>query len=723
VRPAVPGLALLGIALLGAPRVVSASSVKIWVANSASDFSAGEARGVSVGTDGTLVPGLALEKVSGVEEPVLFSAAAAAGGGLFVGTGDSGRVLRLSPKGSVEVYVRLPENEVTALRTGPDGALYAGTSPGGKVYRIVDGKAAVYYETKAQYVWCLAFTGSTLWVGTGLPGEIHRVDSAGQGTRVPGVEDAHVRALFVDGKGRLWAGTSGSGRVLRLEGGRVATVYDSGKTEVAAITADRSGRVWAAASSASSSGGTSEPVTVPATAPPPRPPKAPTAPGEDEEKAHAEVTVSVSTARLAPARGTSGKYSSEIVLFGDDEPPRAVWKSDDEIVFDLAPGAGDAVLAATGPSGKLYAIEPDSSALVRTFDETEVTLLAGHDVGTNGGSALYRPWSDAPPGEYVSAVKDTGRTSRFGAFRWEGDAPAGTTVEFAFRSGESNRPDATWSRWSPWVSGATVRRVEAPDGRYVQWRVRMSPGGGHSPAVRRVDLAYRNRNVSPEIESFQALDPTEVLARSGTGGSNVFESSAPDEKGIFTGLEDSRSEGTPRKLYRKGYRTLQWKAKDPDGDTLVYDLEFRPVGASVWIPLRKDLHDSFYAFDSTSLPDGEYVFRLSASDADVNPGEGKVTSRESAPVRIDNTPPEIRLLARSPGRLEIEAVDAGSPIVEAEYSVDAREWIRIEPADGLSDSPRETYIIRVEAGSRGAYLLVRVTDAARNVAAASFPAP
>jgi hypothetical protein len=723
VRPAVPGLALLGIALLGAPMVLSASSVKIWVANSAADFSAGEARGVAVGTDGTLVPGPALQKLGGIEEPVLFSAVAGPGGELFVGTGDSGHVLRVSPRGGVEVYTRLPENEVTALRLGPDGALYAGTSPGGKVYRIVDGKSAVYYETKAQYVWCLAFTGSTLWVGTGLPGEIHRVDSAGHGSRLPGVEDAHVRTLFVDGRGRLWAGTSGSGRVLRLDGEKVATVYDSGKTEISSIAADRSGRVWAAASSASSGGGTSEPISVPATAPPPRPPKAPTTPGEDEEKARAEVTVTVSGPRLAPARGSPGKYSSEVVLFGDDEPPRPVWKSDDEIVFDLAPGSDDAILAATGPSGKLYAIEPNSSSLVRTFDETQVTLLAGHDVGTNGGSALYRPWSGAPPGEYVSAVKDTGRTSRFGAFHWEGDAPPGTTLQFAFRSGESSRPDDTWSPWSPWVSGADARKVDAPDGRYVQWKVRMSAAAGRSPQVRRVDVAYRNRNVSPEIESFQALDPTEVLARSGTGGSNVFESSTPDEKGIFTSLEDSRSEGTPRKLYRKGYRTLQWKAKDPDGDTLVYDLEFRPIGGSGWIRLKKDLRDSFYAFDSTSLPDGEYVFRLSASDADVNPGEGKVTSRESAPVRIDNTPPEIRVLGRSPGRLEIEAVDAGSPIVEAEYSVDAREWIRMEPADGLSDPPREIYTIRLEAGSRGAYLLVRVTDAARNVGAASFSAP
>ena len=92
-------------------------------------------------------------------------------------------------------------------------------------------------------------------------------------------------------------------------------------------------------------------------------------------------------------------------------------------------------------------------------------------------------------------------------------------------------------------------------------------------------------------------------------------------------------------------------------------------------------------------------------------------------MRIDNTPPAVREVARTNGSLEVEALDAASPILEAEYSLDAKKWIRIEPKDGLADSPRESYVIRVPADARGAYLLVRVTDTARNVGVASFPAP
>ncbi|HYK40853.1 MAG TPA: fibronectin type III domain-containing protein, partial [Thermoanaerobaculia bacterium] len=189
-------------------------------------------------------------------------------------------------------------------------------------------------------------------------------------------------------------------------------------------------------------------------------------------------------------------------------------------------------------------------------------------------------------------------------------------------------------------------------------------------------------------------------------------------------LEESRSEGTPRRLMRKGFRTLTWKATDPDADPLSYDLEFRPVGGgSKWLPLRKNLKETFYSFDSTSLPDGEYLFRVTASDAEANPDDKKTGSRESSPTQIDNTPPVIRRVGTGGGVFEFEASDAASPILEAEYSVDAKEWIRVEPKDGLSDSPTESYSIPLSGAPRGGFLLVRVMDAARNVAAASFPLP
>jgi Two component regulator propeller len=700
-----------------------ASETRIWLSDSASDFSTGEARGVSVTGDGALSLSRGIQPVAGIGEAAIFAAVEAPDGALYLGTGDAGKILRVTG-GRAETEATLPEKEVTALALGPDRALYAGASPGGKVYRIAGGKAEVYYETGAKYVWALTFAGTALEVAAGLPGEIHRVDSARKGERVYAASDPHVRSLFRDAQGRLWAGTAGSGLVLRIDpSGAVSTVFDSSKSEISSITASADGRIWAAAVSAEAAGGGGESITAPVALPTGKPPRAPGR-DEDEGKDKAEVSVSVSSVRLAPARPSGkGAYSSDVVVFPGDEPPRSVWSSGDEIVFSLEPASGGDVLAATGPNGKLYRIGNGHWSLERTLDEKQVTVLAGDAIATNGSSAVYR-LSDGPhEGEYVSAVKDTGRTSRFGAFRFEGEVPAGAGVEFAFRSGESQMPDATWSVWSPWLPAAQASKVAAPPGRYLQWKVRMRTDGKALPVIRRTEVAYRNRNAAPDIESLTAMAPAEVLARAPSGSANVFETQAPDEKGIFTGLEESKAEGAPRKLLRKGYRTLTWKASDRDGDTLSYELRVRPEGSERWVLLRKDIRETFYAFDTTALPDGEYVFRLIASDADVNPDDPKNATRDSSPVRVDNTPPAVQRLSAPSGALRFEAVDAASPILEAEYSVDAKEWVRVEPEDGLSDSPTETYSVRLEGVAHGAYVLVRVTDVARNVAAASFVAP
>jgi sugar lactone lactonase YvrE len=716
------GLALL--LLAAASPAALAASTRIWVVDSAGDFSSGEARGVSVSMDGTLVLSRDSRRVDGISESTLFSAVRDREGDVILGTGNDGKILRVSPAGKVETLATLPSKEVTSLALSPDGVLYAGTAPGGKVYRIEKGKASAWYETKAQYVWALAFSGKTLYVATGLPGEIHRVSAEGKGERVHATRDPHVRSLYADAKGRIWAGTSGSGLVLRIDpSGAVSTVYDSAKSEITSITASRDGRVWVAAGSAEAPSASQEPISAPQPLPAIRPPRQSNAREGDEAQDKPEVTVTVSQPKLAPAKSGArqGGYSSEVLLFEDGEPPRPVWTSPDELVFDLAPdGDAPSVLAGTGPNGKLYRLGSNLWSLERTFDEKQVTALAGNAVATNSASALYR-FSDGPrQGEYVSAVKDTGRTSRFGAFRVEGDIPDGSRVELSFRSGEAGLPDATWSDWSPYAALAQTAMISAPPARYLQWKVRMRSDGAKLPAVRRVEAAYRNRNAAPVIDSFIALGPAEVLARSASGGSNVFETTAPDEKGIFTSLDESRSEPPPRRLLRKGYRTLTWKATDADSDTLTYEIEFKPERSAHWLPLKKGLREAFYSFDTAALPDGDYIFRLKASDLESNPEEPKTSARETSPVIVDNTPPIIRRLPGSAQVLEFEAKDALSPILEAEYSVDAKEWVRLEPKDGLADSPTETYQIRLDPKWKGAFLLVRVSDAARNVASASF---
>src|SRR5262249_27923474 len=115
------------------------------------------------------------------------------------------------------------------------------------------------------------------------------------------------------------------------------------------------------------------------------------------------------------------------------------------------------------------------------------------------------------------------------------------------------------------------------------------------------------------------------------------------------------STGTPTQtLSRVGPQQLMisWQADDPDGDKLVYNLDYRGEGETAWKSLRKDLHDNSGTIDGDSLADGRYYFRVTASDREVNPPPAaRDADLVSSPVLIDITPPVIRV--QSATRIEV----------------------------------------------------------------------
>jgi hypothetical protein len=65
--------------------------------------------------------------------------------------------------------------------------------------------------------------------------------------------------------------------------------------------------------------------------------------------------------------------------------------------------------------------------------------------------------------------------------------------------------------------------------------------------------------------------------------------------------------------------------------------------------------------------------------------------------------------------VDVDAEDRGSVLRRCEYSIDAGLWTPVEAADGVTDSPRERFVVRVDKVSEGEHLIViRVYDAAGN---------
>src|SRR5260370_31853477 len=94
--------------------------------------------------------------------------------------------------------------------------------------------------------------------------------------------------------------------------------------------------------------------------------------------------------------------------------------------------------------------------------------------------------------------------------------------------------------------------------------------------------------------------------------------------------------------YAKGSLGARWSATDENGDTLTYKVEIRGVNEVDWKPLKDKLRERYVSWDSTGFPDGQYVLRITASDAPSNPpGQALTATLVSDPFTIDNTPPSI----------------------------------------------------------------------------------
>jgi len=123
-----------------------------------------------------------------------------------------------------------------------------------------------------------------------------------------------------------------------------------------------------------------------------------------------------------------------------------------------------------------------------------------------------------------------------------------------------------------------------------------------------------------------------------------------------------------KKVFRKGFRTISWRAHDDNGDSLRYTVSFRRKGSSNWLRLRENLEETSLNFDTSQLPDGTYEIRLSATDGIDNPENPLSDAKEGVEFQVDNTPPSITFatdgdeLLRNPTALAHRPLDRGVPL-------------------------------------------------------------
>ncbi|MCA1637821.1 MAG: hypothetical protein LC768_05715 [Acidobacteria bacterium] len=689
---------------------IRASEPAIWSINTRAEVLKGDARGVSINQNGTISLAPKLTEVFNTEQSYVWSSAVDASGNVFLGTGSDGKIFKVDANGRGTLFYDANELNVSALAIGKSGELFAGTSPDGKVYRIsATGNAEVFFEPKEKYIWSLAILNDgNLAVGTGENGKIYRVRTANakpETSLLFDTSETHIISLATDKQANLYAGTDANGLVLRFSpDGRPFALLDSSLREIHQIAVGSDGSVYALALGESASASKQTPVPTATTENinalveannPPQP--------EQPPKSRYDLTTAKAAVyRILPDGGSD-----------------IIWNSSNVTPFSIAANPnGNGVLLGTSDKGRIYSVSNDGQeTLLLQSNEGQIStfLVRGNQIfatSSNQGK-LYRFGAETfAEGSYESSVLNAKASADWGRIWWR----SGGNVVLQTRSGNTEKPDETWSGWSANYTDQKGAQILSPKAKFLQWRATLRG----STILNEVNVSYLPRNIAPEVLSIQIL-PTNVglLANPPVQIDPNIENSGLDPT-VF-GLPPAMNI-PPRRVYQRGARALQWTAEDRNGDRLEYDIYYREATENNFKLLRSNLHDNFFTIDGSALADGRYIFKIVAKDSPSNPLVQVLSGEKtSEPVDIDNAAPTVSTIGVSQitgerARVVFEAVDLASFLQKAEYSINGGEWQNVYSDDGISDSPRERYTLEIPIKAAGEYnVSLRVFDVNGNV--------
>ncbi len=733
-----PALALLAFVALGGP--VFGGGPVFWEVSSQADIIKGDARGVSIAENGTITLAKDFNLVYDTKEAYIWSSATDRAGNIYLGTGHEGRVFKVEPNGTGRLLFDSPELDVYAIATDAQGNVYAGTSPDGKIYKITpEGRDSVFFDPGDKYIWSLAFdpATSTLYAGTGDKGVIYKIDATGKGQVLADTNETNIVSLALDKNRNVIAGTDPSGLVLRVSpDGKTFALFDSPLQEIHALSVGADGSIYAlginqqASSKSSSSLGTSTTTTLSSDN------VITISTSDDDDSSGTTQTANLSgllTQSSSASQSSATGAKSAVFRILPDGGSEVYWQSKTAVGFGLDLMADGNVLLGTGEKGRIYKIAPDhtQTLLIQSPEDQTSTLLTASDKLYATSSNLGRLYRISPEtvseGTYLSPVHDTKFAGQWGIINWRGSG----RIEIRTRSGNTESPDATWSDWSPAYANASGDQVTSPRARFIQWRaVLKSAAAGQSGTTRppqatgadsttrlqSVVIAYLPRNQAPEVGSVTILPPGIALQETPLAIDPSIASSGLDPQ-LF-GLVSSVP---PRRFFQKGARSITWQGTDPNSDTLTYKILYRTIGDNEWHVLADNLSVEYYTIDGNRLPDGTYHFKVVASDQPSNPESLALTNEEvSDNIEIDNTPPSIKVngptVKGQTAEVGFETEDLTSRVVRGEYSVDGGDWKLVFPADGIADSSKESFKVRVSFDRPGEHVIAfRVADSSSNV--------
>jgi sugar lactone lactonase YvrE len=688
---------------------IQASEPERWSVNSRADVLKGDSRGVSIDDNGVISLAPKLTETYRTEQPFVWASAIDAAGNVYLGTGGDGKIFRVDTSGKGTMFADLAELNVSALAVGSRGEIFAATLPDGKVYQInAGGTPSVYFDPKEKYIWSLAvLADGSLAVGTGDNGKIYKVraaNAAPEASLLFDTSETHIISLVADRQGNLFAGTDSNGLVLKFGAdGKPFGVLDSPLREIHELTVGADGSVYALA--------LGESVSTP------KPAETTTPTATTDSKTVTVEKPSATTETPAKSRYDLTGSKSAVYRILPDGGSDIIWNSPTVSAFAIyAHQTGSGVLVGTSDKGRIYNVTNDGrETLVLQSDEGQISTIrsAGQKLyatSSNQGKLFNFGAESNAEGTYESAVLDAKAVSTWGRIWWA----ANGNVQLQTRSGNTEKPNETWSAWSAVYTDAKGAQIASPKSKYIQWRATLRSAANLSE----VNVSFLPRNIAPEVLTIQVL-PTNI-------GLAANPPVQLDPNIELSGLDPALfgvvvPPSSARRVYQRGAKSIQWTAEDRNGDKLVYDVYYRETGEANFKLLKADLPDTFFTIDGQSLADGRYIFRIVAKDSISNPaGQSLAGDKLSEPFDIDNSAPTVATagtpqISGERARVTFEAAETSSYLNRAEFSVNGGEWQEVYADDGISDGQRERYTVDIPVRTAGEYsVTLRVFDANGN---------
>ena len=627
----------------------SASTTFFWRDDTYEAFSQGKVEGVSISEDGELTLSPRLKVVADLGELYVWSMARDFEGNIYAGTGNEGKVFRISPKGKVELIFDSPEVAIQSLAVDGDGTVYAGSSPDGVVYRIPKGgPPSIFCHTGKQYVWALTFGGDgKLYAAAGPEGALLRVEE-GKVEEIFEAPEEHIMCLMPDGRGGFYAGGAGKGLVYHVDPkGRGRALYDAEEKEVHVLAPGKDGDLYIGAMS-----------------------------GEEEEGEGCAV------------------YRLEGGL------ARPIWRFTAPLLLTLnfLDSRELPLLVGTGKDGELHLLSSDGKRhvhLVRFKSGYPLCALkVGGDVyiGTGDGGKVYKLESAyLDTGRFTSKVYDAGAPSRWGRADWKAEVPRGTVLWLRTRSGNTEEPDETWSDWSEPLKEPGP--ISSPPARFLQYQLVMRSDGRRTPVVREIVLSGVQANLPPEVRSV-SIEPYKVERRPREGKTSRPEQAGPPVKrGVYLVRWEAEDPNGDRLNFRVLIRPVggkEWKVLEEElsSTSYIWDTETTADG------------EYELKVEASDLPSNPPDMALK--------GE-----RVSRPFFVDHAAPYIEAKVHLKGRkVEIEGKvrDETTPVRGMSYALDSGKWRVVLPEDGVWDGKEERFSIKISLEPGEHSVVLRASD-------------